>query len=92
MEKKKRIQPIRPFERYQELDVGAQLADLKLSFYQQSLLLTALIDLLIEKGTIHREDLTELVMSLDRELSYQLEKEKQAKWFDPDEPYDPTDK
>ncbi len=85
MEKKKRIQPIRPFERYQELDVGAQLADLKLGLYQQSLLLTALIDLLIEKGTIQREDLTELVMRLDREL----EKEQQDKWFDRDEPFPP---
>ncbi|SEM82238.1 hypothetical protein [Lihuaxuella thermophila] len=92
MEKKKRIQPIRPFERYRELDLGAQLADLKLTFYQQSLLLTALIDLLIEKGTITREDLTQLVKSLDRELSYQLEEKRRTERFDPDEPFHPDDK
>ncbi|MBA4494081.1 hypothetical protein ACFO25_10980 [Paenactinomyces guangxiensis] len=73
MEKKNRLQSIGPFERYQELDLGAQIADLKLIFYQQSLLLSALIDLLIEKGCIQREELAELVMSIDGELTVRLE-------------------
>lgn len=74
MEKKNRIQSYSSFERYQELDVGAKLADLKISFYHQSLLLTALIDLLIEKGLIERDELKEIAMNIDKELQLQLEK------------------
>jgi hypothetical protein len=73
MEKRNRIQPITSFDCRQKLDVGAQLADLKIHFYHQSLLVTALVDLLIGKGIIRQEDLAEVALGIDKELMLQIE-------------------
>ncbi|WP_124728565.1 hypothetical protein [Staphylospora marina] len=61
-----------PPDRFQELEIGSQLADLKLNFYQQSLLLTALLDLLIEKGLVRKEEIALMASNIDRELSTEL--------------------
>jgi hypothetical protein len=73
MEKRNRIQPITSFDYQQKLDVGAQLADLKIHFYHQSLLVTALIDLLVDKGIIRQEELSEVAIGIDKELMMQIE-------------------
>jgi hypothetical protein len=73
MESRNQHPPVSPFDRYHELELGGQLADLKLNFYQQSLLLTALLDLLIEKGLIRKEEIAALAMQIDRELTTELE-------------------
>jgi hypothetical protein len=73
MEKRNRIQSITSFDCQQKLDVGAQLADLKIHFYHQSLLVTALIDLLIDKGIVRRGELSEVAMGIDKELMLQIE-------------------
>lgn len=65
--------PTPALDRYQELDVGAQLADIKLSIYQQSLLLTALIDLLESKGYIQQEEISSLAKRLDHDLHVLLD-------------------
>lgn len=65
-------------DRYQELDVGAQLADIKLTIYQQSLLLTALIDLLESKGYLHQEELSSLAKRLDHDLHVSFDKD----WYE----------
>ncbi|TCS95516.1 hypothetical protein [Hazenella coriacea] len=60
-------------DRFQELDVGAQLADIKLTIYQQSLMLTALIDLLVSKGYLQQEELSSLAKRLDHDLHVSLD-------------------
>jgi hypothetical protein len=57
---------VSPLERVQEVDLGAQLADLNLAFYRQSLLLSALLDLLIEKGWIRQDDLAKAAVRIDQ--------------------------
>lgn len=58
---------------FQELDLAAQLADLKLHVYRQSLLLSALIDLLMEKKYIRYEEFTQMVIRLDQEMGIEEE-------------------
>ncbi|MBH8597907.1 MULTISPECIES: hypothetical protein [unclassified Thermoactinomyces] len=60
--------PVSPHKRCDEVNFGAQLADLKLDFYKQTLLLTALLELLIGKGLIERNEFAELVKGLDAEV------------------------
>ncbi|WP_228502635.1 hypothetical protein [Laceyella tengchongensis] len=60
-------------KRFAGVDLGAQVADLKLAFYQQGLLLSALIDLLVDKGLIEPDELAELATRLDREITVPTE-------------------
>lgn len=48
-----------------EVNLLASLADLKEMDYHNTLLLTALVDLLMEKGILTTKDLTEKVKTLD---------------------------
>lgn len=49
-----------------EVNMMASLADLKEVDYQNTLLLTALIDLLIEKNVLSQKDLTDKINQLDQ--------------------------
>ncbi|HBI04516.1 MAG TPA: hypothetical protein DDY49_10870 [Paenibacillaceae bacterium] len=49
-----------------EVNMMASLADLKEVDYQNTLLLTALIDLLIEKNVLTQRDLVEKIKQLDQ--------------------------
>ncbi|MFC7440138.1 hypothetical protein [Laceyella putida] len=71
--KRRKQPPINALERFAEVDLGAQLADLKLAFYQQSLLLSALIDHLVDKGLIEPEELAELAARIDKEITASIE-------------------
>lgn len=53
----------------QEVHMIAQLADLKVRYYQDSLALTALIELLIEKQVITPSELQAKVMQLDHSFT-----------------------
>ncbi|MGA9174629.1 MAG: hypothetical protein WBZ33_11725 [Thermoactinomyces sp.] len=70
--KSKAGKPESPHKRYHEVDLGAQLADLKLDYYKQTLLLTALLELLIDKGLIERNEFAALVKGIDAEVSAEL--------------------
>lgn len=48
-----------------EVDMIGQLADLKESFYKQTLLISALMELLIEQGVMTREELGSKMRELD---------------------------
>lgn len=48
-----------------EVNLFASLADLKEIDYHNTLLLTALVDVLMEKGVLTSKDLTEKVRTLD---------------------------
>ncbi|MBN2908143.1 hypothetical protein JQC72_01215 [Polycladomyces sp. WAk] len=54
--------------RWAEWSVGAELADVKQMIYHDSLLITALIEELIDKRVITREELVERACRLDREM------------------------
>jgi|HigsolmetaAR203D_1030402.scaffolds.fasta_scaffold57791_2 hypothetical protein len=49
-----------------EVNMVAKLADLKAEHYRNTLLLTAMMDLMIEKGLISREELEKKMADLDR--------------------------
>jgi hypothetical protein len=51
--------------RMDEINLVGKLADLKESHYLQSLLLSSLIDILIDKGIITAEELTNKAQELD---------------------------
>jgi hypothetical protein len=51
-----------------EWSVGAELADVKQMIYHDSLLITALIEELIDKRVITREELVKRACRLDQEL------------------------
>ncbi|MBA4548067.1 hypothetical protein H1R82_03525 [Thermoactinomyces intermedius] len=55
-----------------KLDLAGQLAELKLSFYQQSVLLSAMMDLLIEKDLLQKEEIAHMAMKIDMELAKDL--------------------
>ncbi|BCU83382.1 hypothetical protein JIR001_31650 [Polycladomyces abyssicola] len=54
--------------RWAEWSLGAELADVKQMIYHDSLLITALIEELIDKRVITREELVERTCRLDQEL------------------------
>lgn len=58
---------------WQEVKQGALLADLKEATYNNALLLSALIDLLVEKGVITRHEISETANMLDQELSFDID-------------------
>lgn len=49
----------------QEVNMIAKLADLKEEHYRNSLLLSAMMELLIDKGLLHRQDIETKMMELD---------------------------
>ena len=51
-----------------EVDVIGQIADLKENDYKNMLVLTALIEILIDKGIIQRKDILQKTKLLDLEL------------------------
>jgi hypothetical protein len=64
---------VNPSERgtdcWSEVNWGAQLADFKQMQYHQSLLWLALVELLVEKGVVTREEVREAARELDREVT-----------------------
>lgn len=71
----------RVFSAVQEVELFATLADLRDTNYHNTLVLHALIDLLIEKGVLTREELLLKVRQLDSE---HLQPVSHLQW--PDEP------
>jgi hypothetical protein len=57
-----------------EVDMIAQLADLKEVDYKNTLVLTALVDLLVEKGILTRKEVIQKARQLDVDLSVDLER------------------
>jgi hypothetical protein len=57
-----------------EVDVIAQLADLKEVDYKNTLVLTALVELLVERGFISRKEVIQKARQLDVDLSLDLER------------------
>ena len=51
-----------------EVDIIGQIADLKENDYKNMLVLTALIEILIDKGIIQRKDILQKTKLLDLEL------------------------
>jgi len=68
-----RSRRVNPSERgpdaWSEVNWGAQLADFKQMQYHQSILWLALVELLVEKGVITREELRDFARELDRKLA-----------------------
>ncbi|WP_018131045.1 hypothetical protein [Effusibacillus pohliae] len=58
-----------------EVDLLAQIADLKEIDYKNTLLLTALIELLVEKGLIRRQEVLGKAQLLDAELEHQIDQQ-----------------
>lgn len=54
---------------WNEVGMIAKLADMKEMQYQQALLLSSVIDLLIEKGMLTQDELAETAKYLDKELT-----------------------
>jgi hypothetical protein len=52
-----------------EVDLYAQLADLKEVDYKNTLIITAVVELLVEKGILTRRDVIEKARQLDQGLS-----------------------
>lgn len=55
-----------PFSPRDHINFGAQIADLKEVDYRNTLAVAALIELLVEKGILTREELAEKAGALDR--------------------------
>lgn len=51
-----------------EVNVVAQIGDLKENHYKNTLILTALVELLVEQGLIRREDVLKKAYELDETL------------------------
>lgn len=56
-----------------EVDVIAQLADLKEVDYKNTLVLTALVELLVEKGILDRKDVIQKARQLDADISLEAD-------------------
>lgn len=52
-----------------ELNIAAQLADMKQIDYHHMLLLSTLIELLVENQIVNREEIVAVMQELDREMS-----------------------
>ena len=61
-----------------EVDIIAQLADLKEVDYKNTLVVTALVELLVEKGILERKDVIQKARQLDVDLSLELERSLHA--------------
>ncbi|MFD3258984.1 hypothetical protein ACE3MQ_10270 [Paenibacillus lentus] len=53
-----------------EVNILAKLADLKEDHYQQLLTLSAMMELLIEKGVLTREEITKKATELDNFMAH----------------------
>ncbi len=61
-----------------EVDIIAQLADLKEVDYKNTLVVTALVELLVEKGILERKDVIQKARQLDVDLSIELDRSLHA--------------
>lgn len=61
-----------PFSPLQEVNILAKLADMQEVDYQNTLILHALIEVLIEKGVLTREELLAQAHRIDTQLQQQL--------------------
>ncbi|MGZ4106649.1 MAG: hypothetical protein ACXVDE_04005 [Tumebacillaceae bacterium] len=61
-----------------EVDLIAQLADLKEVDYKNTLVLTALVELLVEKGILDRKEVIQKARQLDVDLSVELDRSLNA--------------
>jgi hypothetical protein len=57
-----------------EVDVIAQLADLKEVDYKNTLVLTALVELLVEKGILDRKEVIQKARQLNADLSLEADR------------------
>jgi hypothetical protein len=57
-----------------EVDLFAQLADLKEVDYKNTLVITAVVELLVEKGILERRDVIQKAKQLDHNLSSEIER------------------
>lgn len=58
-----------------EVDLVSQIADLKEVDYKNTLLITALVELLEEKGVLSRNDVVNKAQGLDAELEHQIQEQ-----------------
>ncbi|ASS73614.1 hypothetical protein CIG75_00560 [Tumebacillus algifaecis] len=56
-----------------EVDLIAQLADLKEVDYKNTLVLTALVELLVEKGILDRQQVIQKARQLDADISLEAD-------------------
>lgn len=56
-------------DKWSEVNWGAQMADFKLMQYHQSILWLALVELLVEKGIVTREEVRDFARELDRKVA-----------------------
>ncbi|MFD2170564.1 hypothetical protein [Tumebacillus lipolyticus] len=61
-----------------EVDLIAQLADLKEVDYKNTLVLTALVELLVEKGILDRKDVIRKAHQLDDDLTPEVNRSEYA--------------
>ncbi|MGZ4134125.1 MAG: hypothetical protein ACXVC1_02640 [Tumebacillaceae bacterium] len=61
-----------------EVDLIAQLADLKEVDYKNTLVLTALVELLVEKGILDRKEVIQKARQLDVDLSVEPDRSLNA--------------
>jgi len=54
---------------WSEMNWGAQMADFKQMQYHQSILWLALVELLVGKGIVTREEIREIARELDRKMA-----------------------
>jgi hypothetical protein len=57
-----------------EVDLFAQLADLKEVDYKNTLVITAVVELLVEKGILERRDVIQKTKQLDHNLSLEIDR------------------
>lgn len=69
------MKPPSPME---EVRLFAKIADIKDQLYTNQLLLTGLIELLIDQDIFTRQQLTEKIAQLESELNLTLEQQKQS--------------
>ncbi|MGE5702949.1 MAG: hypothetical protein ACM32O_10495 [Clostridia bacterium] len=62
----------RPISPTQEVNLLAKLADLQETDYQNMVLLHSLIEILIEKGVLTKEDLLAKARHIDTQLHHQI--------------------
>lgn len=59
----------------EEMDIGAQLADMKEVDYHNTLMISTLIELLVEKQIVNREEILSAMRELDEAMLISAEDE-----------------
>lgn len=59
----------------QEVNIAAQLADMKEVDYHNTLLISTLVELLVEKKLVNREEILTVMQELDQEMLITVEDE-----------------